>query len=76
MYERLEKFYKIHGHSAVPEYWKEDPQLAIWVSYQRRAKKPLSKEKIYLLDKLEFLWNPKKGRPRRRNEAGQYAKEA
>ena len=75
MYNKLEQFYKRFGHSTVPEYWKEDPQLSIWVLYQRRPKKPLSSDKISLLKQVKFLWNPIKGRSRKRNEAGHFAME-
>lgn len=75
MYDKLEKFHKRFGHSLVPEYWSKDPKLAIWVSYQRRPKLPLSKEKISLLNQLAFQWTPKKGRSRKRNSAGQFVTE-
>ena len=75
MYDKLENFYKRFGHSSVPEYWKGDRQLAIWASYQRRPKQPLAKEKISLLNQLSFQWKPRKGRPRKRNDKGQFATE-
>ncbi len=75
MYSKLENFYKRFGHSSVPEYWKEDPKLAIWVTYQRRPKLPLAPEKIRLLKDLSFEWVPKAGRPRKRSIRGQYVTE-
>ncbi len=75
MYDKLENFYKRFKHSSVPEYWKEDPKLSIWVMYQRRPKLPLTIEKVSLLNKLSFEWNPKAGRPRKRNESGWFVSE-
>ena len=75
MYDKLEKFYKRFGHSAVPEYWKEDPQLSMWVLSQRRPKKPLSSDKINLLKQVKFLWSPSKERKRTRDKSGRFAME-
>lgn len=71
MYRKLEKFYDQYGHSSVPEYWKKDPQLSIWVITQRRPKKPLSKDKIRLLNELKFQWNNSKHK-RKRDEKGRF----
>ncbi len=57
MYRRLEKFYQKYKHSNVPEYWEEDKELSIWVISQRRPKKPLSTQKVKLLNELKFSWN-------------------
>lgn len=57
MYRKLEKFYNRYGHSSVPEYWENDKELSIWVISQRRPKKPLSKDKVRLLNELKFQWN-------------------
>lgn len=75
MYTKLEKFYERFGHSSVPEYWKEDHKLAIWISYQRRPKSPLAQEKVILLNLLSFVWNPSKEKARVRNVAGQFTTE-
>ncbi len=59
-YRMLESFYKKYGHSLVLYEWKENPSLANWVGDQRMnyKKEKLSRERILLLDKLTFVWDP------------------
>ena len=63
---QLHEFKLIHGHVRVPKRYKGNPSLANWVSKQRQqyhnyqmGKKPcsLSKERIHLLNQLNFCWN-------------------
>lgn len=75
MYRKLERFYKRYGHSSVPEYWSKDEKLAIWVSYQRKPKAPLSNEKKRLLKKLSFQYKARTAKMRKRNDAGQFLPE-
>ena len=74
MYRRLEQFYRKYGHSNVPEYWKKDVDLSIWVICQRRPKKPLTPSKVKLLNELKFSWNntPLK---RKRDNKGRFISE-
>jgi hypothetical protein len=57
MYRSLEAFFIKYGHSDVPEYWKEDESLSIWVMSQRRPKIPHSKDKLSLLKQVNFSFN-------------------
>ena len=71
MYDKLKAFYARFGHSRVPEYWEEDPELSLWVIGQRRPKKPLSLERKNLLNELNFAWNNESPN-RQRDEKGRY----
>ena len=75
MYQKLNRFYKRYGHSAVPNGWAKNKQLANWVWYQRGPKEPLTKEKKALLKKLSFEFKARKSKSRRRNSVGQFATE-
>ncbi|EDN70824.1 helicase domain protein [Beggiatoa sp. PS] len=59
MYENLKKYKKMYGNCHVPSDWFENPQLGIWVSGQRSAKKrdKLSQERIDKLNQIEFVWD-------------------
>lgn len=61
MYCELVKYYKKNKHSNVPFRYEANNQLGLWVSTQRKAykKNELSKEKQYLLSKVDFSYNPK-----------------
>jgi len=58
MYEQLKDFYNENGHSNVPKNY-ENHKLHIWVINQRQRFKLdiLNKEKIQLLDNINFVWN-------------------
>jgi len=60
MFEDLRKFKEKHGHCDVPEGYRDNPSLAIWVSHQRNTRKinALSKEHIRSLEELGFVWKP------------------
>lgn len=62
MYHELMKYLEEHGNSCVPQIYPANKKLGRWVSDQRVRfnKGVLNKEKISLLDKLEFIWNTKK----------------
>lgn len=55
MYGRLVAFKKKYGTTQVPCGWKTDPQLAIWVSTQRRDCK--KQDRINRLNEIDFVWN-------------------
>ena len=54
MFTRLEKFYKKHGHSNVPDRYKLDVKLGRWVSTVRYGKESLENWKIALLKTVKF----------------------
>lgn len=58
MYERLKNYQTQHGNADVPHGWKEDLQLAAWISNQRdrRKKGLITDEQARRLDKLGFTW--------------------
>ena len=61
MYGRLLAFKEKWGHCDVPYEHPSDPGLGLWVKNQRRARRDgsLSAERITLLDKVGFNWNPR-----------------
>ncbi|MBF0379425.1 MAG: Helicase associated domain protein [Magnetococcales bacterium] len=58
-FKALEKFYKIHGHGAVPQNYPHNPKLADWAELQRRNDKKgsLTAEREDRLNSLGFVWN-------------------
>ena len=56
----LKHFYKNHGHTQVTKSNHDDKSLTFWVNHQRSRCK--NKEKINLLDSIEFIWNVPQGR--------------
>ena len=58
-YELLKDFIEKNGHAKVPQ---GDPILGGWVGKQRQVKTKgdLSEERIRLLDKIGFIWEPHK----------------
>ncbi len=61
-YSMLAEFKQKNGHFVVPKDTRENKQLATWVSAQRKLQKKgnLSSEKIYLLEQINFMWDPVK----------------
>lgn len=58
MYRELVAFKKKHGHTKVPQDFKENRALGSWVSRQRSSKTRniLAPERVKLLNKTGFLW--------------------
>ncbi|OEU09131.1 hypothetical protein FRACYDRAFT_195772 [Fragilariopsis cylindrus CCMP1102] len=59
MYQRLAAYKKQHYDStSVPQGYKADPKLAIWVTTQRTLyrKNEISEERINYLDSISFVW--------------------
>ena len=54
MYKRLEKYKQEYNSTCVPQKYKADPQLGLWVSYQRQQCK--KKELVDLLNRIGFAW--------------------
>ena len=61
MFNQLLQFRQQRGDCNVPGRWKENPQLANWVTVQRRAKrlgrKTITQEQIRKLDEIGFVWD-------------------
>jgi len=57
-YERLLVYKEIHGDCAVPGTYTADPALAVWVKYQRDAKRRgrLGERQVKLLEEIGFQW--------------------
>jgi hypothetical protein len=57
---QLSAYFDKHGDSNIPARWKENKKLATWVVNQRekRRNNQLEEDKIKLLDRFEFNWNP------------------
>ncbi|OEU05934.1 HA-domain-containing protein, partial [Fragilariopsis cylindrus CCMP1102] len=60
LFQRLVAYKKQHKSTNVPQYYKEDPKLAIWVRCQRAhcTNKELSVDRINCLDSIRFVWDP------------------
>ncbi|WP_198005104.1 helicase associated domain-containing protein, partial [Synechococcus sp. WH 5701] len=59
-YQLLKKYINHNGDAKVPD---KHPTLGTWVRTQRRTKRvdQLSQERIQLLDKIGFIWDPPRG---------------
>jgi hypothetical protein len=53
-YEKLVEFKRKHGNCLVPQGYKQDKSLAIWVNTQRCKK--IRQDRKGLLDDIEFVW--------------------
>ena len=64
--QQLEEYKVVHGHCRVPQHYKENPSLGIWVSNQRSSFKSdqLSDERIAQLNAIGFEWSILKTRSR------------
>ena len=60
-YGQLVAYHEQHGNCDMPARWRENQKLATWVVNQRvnRRDGVLEDEKIALLDRIGFKWNPK-----------------
>lgn len=58
-FARLVEFRNEHGHCNVPQFWKDDRELARWVAAQRTAKRRglISEERARALQSIGFSWN-------------------
>lgn len=59
MFEALVDYKRTHGHCNVPPRWKENRELATWVTVQRRAKKTgiAREDRVKKLEKIGFVWD-------------------
>jgi hypothetical protein len=59
---QLQAFKDCYGHCNVPFQWTQDRWLGIWVANQRRLREKgrLKSDQIARLDKLGFIWSPRK----------------
>ena len=65
MYERLVSYRQQFGTTAVPQIYNEDPALGSWVNTQRKNCK--KKDRIQLLQDINFVWCAIGGRKSSRN---------
>jgi superfamily II DNA or RNA helicase len=62
MYGELYNYFKVHGHTRVPDQHKQGKKtspLASWVMVQRRNKENLTEEQIRRLDAIDFVRDPR-----------------
>ena len=57
MYERLVEYKNQYKSTSVPQSYKADPQLASWVSTQRKRYNTLTVERKDQLNSIGFVWN-------------------
>ena len=59
-FQELVRFKEKHGHCRVPQRWKDNPKLGLWVAVQRRFKSrnKLPPEVVHRLDNIGFIWDP------------------
>ena len=57
-YKNILDYKQRFGHANVPAHWKENPELARWVSEQRMKKAELSPDRIQLLEDAGIDWDP------------------
>jgi hypothetical protein len=74
-FNELRMYKEQYGHCNVPKNCSKHPQLATWVTYQRRHLKlfmggkrsSMTKNRFMKLTKLEFQWNPLEKRSKEEN---------
>jgi hypothetical protein len=57
MFAKLEQYSRHHGDCLVPQFYKEDPALGDWVSYQRQGRDNLDSERVARLESIGFVWD-------------------
>ena len=60
LFRRLALFRQAHGHCKVPDDWQPDPELAVWVTEQRRLwqRDKLDGRRQRRLEEVGFVWDP------------------
>lgn len=63
MYLELADFFKLHGHSNVPDDWSAHPDLPHWVRLQRlyKQRNRLAPDRVHQLEELGFAWSAHDG---------------
>lgn len=64
MFDQLLEFYRLHGHSKVPQIYTKNPKLGAWTHSQRTQyrllkngkQSTLNKARIKLLESVDFFW--------------------
>ena len=58
VFSDLVEFLKLNGHCNVPVDWNAQPELALWIFLQRRAKKQnqLTAEQVSRMEEIGFAW--------------------
>ena len=61
-YQELQEYRETYGHCVVPQRYKANPKLGIWVATQRNAYEEyrLDQDRIEKLDQLGFVWDVKR----------------
>lgn len=70
MFYKLQDFRQVHNHCLIPQKYPQDVKLGRWVHYQRvefglytnRGQGKITPERIDLLEKVGFEWDPQRGR--------------
>jgi hypothetical protein len=57
MFAKLEEYCRENGDCLVPQFYKEDPSLARWVSKQRFRRDKLDPTRRERLESIGFVWN-------------------
>ena len=59
LFSDLTDFFKLHGHCNVAPDWQANPELAVWVSLQRAAKRQnrLTADQLRRMDDIGFAWS-------------------
>ncbi|WP_333821450.1 helicase associated domain-containing protein [Ohtaekwangia sp.] len=75
MFEQLVAFKQEYGHAKVPQDFKGNPALGVWVARQRRAKTrgELSADKVSRLEEIGFLWKEDIAKLREENWEKKYS---
>jgi hypothetical protein len=60
-YDELKVYKSENGHCNIPQRWKANPELGMWVHRQRKfyKKGKLAEDRVKKLNKLEFQWKLK-----------------
>ena len=55
-FQELVEYKRVHGNCIVPREYKENPQLGMWVSTQRKKNETMREERRKRLDSIGFVW--------------------
>jgi hypothetical protein len=57
MFAKLEQYLQIHGNCLVPQRYKQDPSLGLWVSTQRSRREKFDPTHNERLESIGFVWH-------------------
>ena len=55
-FQELVEYQRIHGHCIVPQHYKANKQLGLWVNTQRTQKETMREERRNKLVSIGFIW--------------------